>query len=85
LRPAALKDSIRSAFKADPGTNAWAEVDVQPPALEKLGDGESGKVHPGPRAYFGCDVLKDRSTVMIWGGVNAKGEREGDGWLVSLG
>ena len=85
LRPAALKDSIRSAFKADPGTNAWAEVDVQPPALEKLGDGDSGKVHPGPRAYFGCDVLKDGSTVMIWGGVNAKGEREGDGWLVSLG
>ena len=84
LRPAALKDSIRSVFKADTGTNAWAEVDVQPPALEKLGDGESGKVHPGPRAYFGCDVLKDGSTVMIWGGVNAKGEREGDGWLVSL-
>lgn len=83
LRPAALKDSIRSAFKADTGTNAWAEVDVQPPALEKLGDGEAGKVHPGPRAYFGCDVLKDGSTVMIWGGVNAKGEREGDGWLVS--
>jgi hypothetical protein len=85
LRPAALKDSIRSAFKADTGTNAWAEVDVQPPALETLGDGESGKVHPGPRAYFGCDVLKDGSTVMIWGGVNAKGERESDGWLVSLG
>lgn len=85
LRPAALKDSIRSAFKADTGTNAWAEVDVQPPALDKLGDGESGKVHPGPRAYFGCDVLKDGSTVMIWGGVNAKGERESDGWLVSLG
>jgi hypothetical protein len=85
LRPAALKDSIRSAFKADTGTNAWAEVDVQPPALDKLGDGESGKVHPGPRAYFGCDVLKDGSTLMLWGGINAKGEREGDGWLVSLG
>lgn len=84
LRPAALKDSIRSVFKADTGTNAWAEVDVQPPALETLGDGESGKVHPGPRAYFGCDVLKDGSTVMLWGGVNAKGERESDGWLVSL-
>lgn len=84
LRPAALKDSIRSAFKADTGSNAWAEVDVQPPALEKLGDGQAGKVHPGPRAWFGCDVLKDGRTVMIWGGVNAKGEREGDGWLVGL-
>ncbi|KAM0713866.1 hypothetical protein Q7P37_010828 [Cladosporium fusiforme] len=84
LRPAALKDSIRSAFKANPGTNAWAEVDVQPPALEKLGDGQAGKVHPGPRAWFGSDVLKDGKTVMIWGGVNAKGEREGDGWLVGL-
>lgn len=84
LKPAALKDSIRSAFKADTGTNAWAEVDVQPPALEKLGDGQAGKVHPGPRAWFGCNVLKDGKTVMIWGGVNAKGEREGDGWLVGL-
>lgn len=84
LRPAALKDSIRSAFKADTGTNAWAEVDVQPPALETLGDGQAGKVHPGPRAWFGSDVLKDGKTVMIWGGVNAKGEREGDGWLVGL-
>lgn len=84
LRPAAIKDSIRSAFKADTGTNAWAEVDIQPPALEKLGDGEAGKVHPGSRASFGCDVLKDGATIMIWGGVNAKGEREGDGWLVKL-
>jgi hypothetical protein len=84
LSPANLKDNIRSAFKADTGTNAWAEVDVQPPALDKLGDGDSGKVHPGPRAYFGCDILKDGSTVMIWGGENAKGETESDGWLVSL-
>lgn len=84
LSAANLKDSIRSAFKADTGTNAWAEVDVQPPALDKLGDGDTGKVHPGPRAYFGCDILKDGSTVMIWGGENAKGETESDGWLVSL-
>lgn len=84
LRPAALKDNIRSAFKTESGTNAWAEVDVQPPALDKLTDGEAGKVHPGPRAWFGCDVLKDGATVMIWGGLNAKGEREGDGWLVKL-
>lgn len=84
LSAANLKDSIRSAFKADTGTNAWAEVDVQPPALDTLGDGDTGKVHPGPRAYFGCDILKDGSTVMIWGGENAKGETESDGWLVSL-
>lgn len=84
LRPAALKDNIRSAFKTESGTNAWAEVDLQPPALDKLTDGEAGKVHPGPRAWFGCDVLKDGATVIIWGGTNAKGEREGDGWLVKL-
>ncbi|KAK6441991.1 hypothetical protein LTR95_001777 [Oleoguttula sp. CCFEE 5521] len=88
LRPAAIKDAIRGAVKADTGTHGWAEVIVLPPDLTAMPSGTSGKVHPGPRAGFGCDVLKKGEgagkTVVLWGGLNAKGEREGDGWLVKL-
>ena len=55
----------------------------------------SGKAHPGPRAWFGAAVLGEPSVgiigtgekparVIMWGGLNAKGEQEGDGWLVEL-
>lgn len=95
LNPAAIKDAIRSYLpKTETGTHGWAEVDVLPPSLESMGNGEGGKVHPGPRAFFGCDVLGsesknvlgvgERAMVVLWGGVNAKGEREGDGWMVTV-
>ncbi|KAL9084027.1 MAG: hypothetical protein Q9159_005449 [Coniocarpon cinnabarinum] len=55
----------------------------------------SGKAHPGPRAWFGCSSLGEPKVgtvgsgekptrVVMWGGVNAKGEIEGDGWVVTL-
>lgn len=95
LNPAAIKDAIRSYLpKTDAGTHGWAEVDVVPPSLDSVGNGEGGKVHPGPRAFFGCDVLGsetknvlgvgERAMIVLWGGINAKGEREGDGWMVTV-
>jgi len=95
LNPAAIKDAIRSYLpKSDSGTHGWAEVDVVPTSLDSIGNGESGKVHPGPRAFFGCDVLGsetknvlgvgERAMIVLWGGINAKGEREGDGWMVTV-
>lgn len=55
----------------------------------------SGKAHPGPRAWFGAAVLGEPTVgtigsgekpvrVVLWGGVNAKGEREADGWVIEL-
>ena len=55
----------------------------------------SGKAHPGPRAWSGCTAMASPKVgtvgsgeksprVVLWGGLNAKGEREGDGWVVSL-
>jgi hypothetical protein len=43
-----------------------------------------GKLHPGPRAFFGADVMHDEKSIALWGGVNAKGERTGDGWVIRL-
>lgn len=43
----------------------------------------SAKSHPGPRAYFGAAAL-DGSRILLWGGVSAKEEWEGDGWVIDL-
>lgn len=81
LKPAKIKDAIRNALGVDSGKHSWAEVEVLPPADL---DETAGKVHPGPRSSFACDVMKDGHTVVIWGGTNPKGEREGDGWIIKL-
>ncbi|EMC95808.1 hypothetical protein BAUCODRAFT_131592 [Baudoinia panamericana UAMH 10762] len=81
VRPANIKDKIRNALGLDSGGHSWAEVEVAPPTDM---DALSGKVHPGPRGFFACDVMEDGKSVFMWGGVNAKGEREGDGWIVQL-
>jgi hypothetical protein len=81
LNPANIKDTIRSTLGYDTGTFGWEEVEVKPPGdlLES-----EGKVHPGPRGSFGYDVLANGRAVAFWGGNNAKGEREGDGWVIQL-
>ncbi|RMZ67920.1 kelch domain-containing [Pyrenophora seminiperda CCB06] len=50
------------------------------PELEE----EGGKLHPGPRALFGADVMDSGSSVVFWGGVNANGDRVGDGWVAKF-
>ncbi|KAH6644928.1 hypothetical protein BKA67DRAFT_527378 [Truncatella angustata] len=81
IKPAKIKDAIRSRLGYDTGTFSWAEAEVAPPG--DLPEPE-GKVHPGPRSSFGCDVLANKRDVVLWGGINAKGEREGDGWIIHL-
>lgn len=83
IKPAKIKDAIRSALGAETGQLTWSEAVVQVPAekeLEELG----GKMHPGPRAFFGADVMERGNSVVFWGGVDAKGERVGDGWVAKF-
>ncbi|KAK3072067.1 hypothetical protein LTR53_007498 [Teratosphaeriaceae sp. CCFEE 6253] len=84
IKPARLKDSIRHALGYDSGEHSWGEAEVQPPREEDLVAAVAGKVHPGPRGFFGCDVTRDGGSVVLWGGINAKGEREGDGWVIKF-
>ncbi|OTB00486.1 hypothetical protein M426DRAFT_267570 [Hypoxylon sp. CI-4A] len=81
IKPAKIKDQIRSKFGADTGDSSWAEVEVQPPGDIQA---HEGKVHPGPRSSFGYDVTSDGRSVVLWGGSNATGEPEGDGWIIGL-
>jgi hypothetical protein len=81
IKPAKIKDKIRGALGLDDGKHSWGEAVVVPPT--ELPESE-GKVHPGPRASFACDVMSDKQSVVIWGGVNPKGEMENDGWIIKL-
>ncbi|KAF2126049.1 hypothetical protein P153DRAFT_346875 [Dothidotthia symphoricarpi CBS 119687] len=83
IKPAKIKDAIRSALGAETGHLSWAEAVVQVPSDKELEDAE-GKLHPGPRAFFGADVMEDGKSLVFWGGVDARGERVGDGWIIRL-
>jgi hypothetical protein len=83
IKPAKIKDAIRSALGAESGELSWAEAVVQLPSDKTLEE-EDGKLHPGPRAFFGADVMHDGSTLAFWGGVDARGQRVGDGWIIKF-
>lgn len=74
--PANVKDSTRSKLGISNGEGTWAEVMV---LANEEGDGKS---HPGPRGWFGSDVISG-AEVVLWGGVNGK-ETDGDGWIVNI-
>lgn len=79
FKPAAVKDALRDKLGYGSGGFEWAEVEVI--ASEQTGRHE-GKVHPGPRACFGADV--EGGSVVLWGGINAKGDKEADGWVITF-
>jgi hypothetical protein len=83
IKPAKIKDAIRHAIGAETGHLAWAEALVQLPSEKQLEE-DDGKLHPGPRAFFGADVMENGHSVVFWGGVDAKGQRIGDGWIVKF-
>lgn len=81
IKPAKIKDAIRHAIGAETGHLAWAEAVLQLPSDKQLEE-EDGKLHPGPRAFFGADTMENGHSLVFWGGVDAKGEKIGDGWIV---
>lgn len=83
IKPAKIKDAIRSVLGAETHELSWGEAVVQVPSDKELEETD-GKLHPGPRAFFGADVMQDEKSIAFWGGVDAKGERVGDGWVLRL-
>ena len=78
---AAVKDKIKDVIPGEgSGEFKWNEAEVVPAELIT----EEGKVHPGSREFFGADSCLNGRGVVLWGGVNALGEREGDGWVLRV-
>ncbi|KAM0796860.1 hypothetical protein BDR22DRAFT_975765 [Usnea florida] len=85
ITPAGIKDATRQALGIATGEDTWAEVKIEA-RVEKEGSESEGKAHPGPRGWFACCGVEGvRGGVVLWGGVNGKGEIEGDGWVVEVG
>ncbi|KAH7169894.1 hypothetical protein EDB81DRAFT_836950 [Dactylonectria macrodidyma] len=81
LSGSAVKDTIRDGVPGiDSGAFTWSEMQITPTEPKQA----DGKAHPGPRGFFGADLSADGKSVVFWGGINAKGETESDGWLLSL-
>lgn len=81
--PAGVKDSTRSTLGIGTGEGTWAEVKV---IANEEGRGkleEEGKSHPGPRGWFGSDGIGG-AEVVLWGGIDGRGQTEGDGWIISI-
>jgi hypothetical protein len=84
MTAAGIKDATRSAMGIATGEGTWAEVKIVTVVEGEL----EGKSHPGPRGWFAsCPVGRqiEGGGVLIWGGVNGKGEVEGDGWIINVG
>lgn len=82
FNPASVKDAIRDKLpgSVESGSYSWAELEIVPTEQVE----PEGKVHPGPRAFIGATSCLDGKGVVFWGGVNAKGEHEADGWLLRI-
>ncbi|ORY27072.1 hypothetical protein BCR39DRAFT_539103 [Naematelia encephala] len=52
--------------------NKWEELSVE---VEGQGDG------PGERGWFDSDVIQGGG-VVVWGGIDSRNERMGDGWIL---
>lgn len=75
-----IKDATREQINIRSGEFTWSEVVVEA-RMEELGT--KGKALPGPLAHYAADNV-DAKTILLWGGVDARGETLGDGWLIWL-
>lgn len=83
IKPAKIKDAIRSAVGADTGHLSWSEAVVQLPEGQSLEDADK-EAHPGSRASFGADIMSNGHSVVLWGGLDEDGKAVGDGWIVKF-
>ncbi|MCJ1428059.1 hypothetical protein MMC29_005966 [Sticta canariensis] len=83
VSPAGVKDSTRSTLGVDTGGGTWAEVKVIANEEGRGKSEEEGKSHPGPRGWFGSDRIGG-AEVVLWGGIDGRGQTEGDGWIISI-
>jgi Galactose oxidase, central domain len=81
---ASLKDATWQALGQETGEGLWSQIHVADAEME---DGMDNKVlNPGGRGWFASASMGelDQNAVILWGGLNEKNEREGDGWILSI-
>ncbi|RFU29817.1 hypothetical protein B7463_g6528, partial [Scytalidium lignicola] len=81
---ASIKDQTWHLLGHETGQGRWSPVDVAD-AEGKEGDDVKDLV-PRNRGWFASSGLGDLDArgVLLWGGLNEKNEREGDGWILRI-
>ncbi len=84
MTAASFKDATWQALGRETGEGLWSEVLVSD-TEGKEGD-DVRKLVPGERGWFASSTLGDLdpSSILLWGGLNGKNEREDDGWILRI-
>jgi Kelch motif/Galactose oxidase, central domain len=81
---ASFKDATWQALGRETGEGLWSPVAVAD--AEGVEGEDVHKLVPGERGWFASSSLGDLdvSSVMLWGGLNGKNEREDNGWILTF-
>lgn len=80
---ASFKDATWQALGRETGEGHWSPIVADAEGVE--GD-DVRKLVPSERGWFASSTLGDLdpSSILLWGGLNGKNERESDGWILRI-
>ena len=81
--PAAAKDVARKGLGLPSHEAEWAEVVIATPNVDVGEAPMEGKQHPGPRSWLAASTMSAKR-VVLWGGLDPKGQPQGDGWFLDI-
>lgn len=84
MTAASFKDATWQALGRETGEGLWSLTQV---AYAEGVEGEDvHKLIPSERGWFASSTLGDLdpSSILLWGGLNGKNERESDGWILRI-
>ncbi|KAK2624971.1 hypothetical protein QTJ16_005340 [Diplocarpon rosae] len=81
---ASFKDATWQALGKESGQGKWSAMQVAD-AEGAEGD-DIHKLVPSERGWFASSTMGDldASSIVLWGGLNGKNEREDDGWILRI-
>ncbi|TAQ89211.1 hypothetical protein B7494_g2503 [Chlorociboria aeruginascens] len=84
MTAASFKDAAWQALKREPSEGLWREMVVSD--AEGVEGEDIRNLVPSARGWFASSTLgdMDSSGIIIWGGLNGKNEREGNGWILEV-
>jgi hypothetical protein len=84
MTAASFKDATWQSLGKETGEGLWSPVLVED--AEGVEGDDVRKLVPGERGWFSSSTLGDLdpSSIVLWGGLNGKNEREDNGWILRI-
>ncbi|RAL65848.1 hypothetical protein DID88_005511 [Monilinia fructigena] len=84
MTAASLKDATWQALGQQTGEGLWSHIVVSD--SEGVEGDDVRKLVPGERGWFASSSMSDVDFrgILLWGGLNAKNEREDNGWILTI-